>query len=98
VTAEGVRGGPGDLQRRQLFGRDLAVDAASRGAQEPTAGEEDQGEARLTQPTVRVSDPPEETEGTEAMPATGKGTVLGSPGDLPQDCRAVADEAVEVLS
>jgi hypothetical protein len=44
----GVRGDPGDLQRRQLFGQDLAVDAARRGAQEPAAGEEDQGEARLT--------------------------------------------------
>jgi len=43
----GVRGGPGDLQRRQLFGQDLAVDAAGRGAEEPPAGEEDQGEARV---------------------------------------------------
>jgi len=37
----GVRGGPSDLQRRQLFGQDLAIDAARRGAQKPTAGEED---------------------------------------------------------
>src|SRR5688500_18308396 len=36
----GVRGGPGDLQRRQLFGQDLAVDAAGRGGKEPTASEE----------------------------------------------------------
>ena len=28
----GVRGGPSDLQRRQLFGQDLAVDATRRGA------------------------------------------------------------------
>ena len=61
----GVRGGPSDLQRRQLFGQDLAVDAAGRGAEEPTAGEEDQGEAGLRQPTVwSVGVPPEDTEGT----------------------------------
>ena len=40
----------GTTQRRQLFGQDLAVDAAGRGAEEPTAGQEDQGEARLTSP------------------------------------------------
>ncbi|MFL6290149.1 MAG: hypothetical protein ACJ759_04560, partial [Thermoanaerobaculia bacterium] len=34
-------------------GQDLAVDAARRGTQEPTAGEEDQGEAGLRQPTAR---------------------------------------------
>ena len=48
----GVRGGPGDLQRRQLFGQDLAVDAAGRGGKEPTAGEKDQEEAGLCQPSV----------------------------------------------
>jgi len=73
----GVRGGPGDLQRRQLFGQDLAVDAARRGVQEPTAGEENQGEARLAQPTVRsFGIPPEDAEGPETMPATGKGAIL----------------------
>jgi|SRR4051794_8519893 hypothetical protein len=43
----GGRGCSADLQRRQLFGQDLAVDAARRGAQEPTAGQEGQGEAGL---------------------------------------------------
>ena len=61
----GVRGSPGDLQRRQLFGQDLAVDAARSGAQEPTAGQENQREAGLCQPTVwSVGVPPEDTEGT----------------------------------
>ena len=77
----GVRGGPGDLQRRQLFGQDLAIDAACRGAQEPTAGEEDQGEAGLSQPTVRSFGIPRKMpKGPETMPATGKGTILDSPG------------------
>jgi hypothetical protein len=76
----GVRGGPGDFQRRQLFGQDLAVDATRRGAQEPTAGEEDQGEARLRQPTVRsfgVS--PEDAEGTRDDAGDGEGDELGLP-------------------
>ena len=76
----GVRGGPGDLQRRQLFGQDLAVDAARRGAQEPTAGEEDQGEAGLTHPTVRsVGVPPEDAEGTRDDAGDGEGDELGLP-------------------
>src|SRR6185295_5847100 len=70
-----------DLQRLHLFGQDLAVDAARRGVQEPTAGDEDQGEARLAQPTVRsFGIPPEDAEGPEAMPATGKGAILDSLG------------------
>jgi hypothetical protein len=76
-----VRGGPGDLQRRQIFGQDLAVDAAGRGAQKPSTGQEDQGEARLIHPTIRsFGVTPEDVGGPETMPATGKGTVLDSPG------------------
>jgi uncharacterized protein (DUF4415 family) len=76
----GVRGGPGDLQRRQLFGKDLAVDAAGRGGQEPTAGEEDQGEAGLRQPTVwSVGAPPEDAEGTRDDAGDGEGDDLGLP-------------------
>ena len=36
----GVCSGPGDLQRRHLFGQDLEVDTA-RGCRKPTAGQED---------------------------------------------------------
>ncbi len=76
----GARGGPGDFQRRQLFRQDLAVDAAGKGAQEPTAGEEDQGEARLRQPTVpSFGVPPEDTEGTRDDAGDGEGADLGLP-------------------
>jgi hypothetical protein len=37
----GVRSGPGDLQRRQLFGLGLGIDAARADSEEPTAGQED---------------------------------------------------------
>src|SRR6185295_12557554 len=73
----GVRGGPGDLQRRQLFGQDLAVDAAGRGAQEPTVGQGDQGEARLAQPAVRSFGVPRKMlKGPATMPA-GLGELTG---------------------